>query len=160
MELHEINEILNKVGIDLWGNENPRWTVELLVKMIGELLEKQATTTYENAKYSSELMANEGLRSAIVVTSPTHTKRSRIIFNSFFKNNSTDLTICAVPDKTASSKKWWQDDIGVQRITIECMKLIYYYLFQKKTPNKSPTKLSKNQLTLTPILIDNRVYYT
>lgn len=100
--------------------------------------EKQATTTYENAEYSLDIMVSKGFESAIVVTSPTHTKRTSIIFNTFFKNRSASLTTCAVPDKTTSSKKWWQSDIGVQRITTEYMKLVYYYLFQRKQNDQIP----------------------
>ena len=93
--------------------------------------EKDARTTYENAKYSLDLMAVKGLKSAIVITSPTHTRRTSIIFNSFAKKRKMDLTICAAPYKRIY-RKWWQDDIGVQRVIIEYAKLFYYYLLQRK----------------------------
>ncbi|HEY9848190.1 MAG TPA: YdcF family protein [Leptolyngbyaceae cyanobacterium] len=43
--------------------------------------EKQAKNTYQNAFYSLEVMKKENWRSAIVVTSPYHLKRTSYIFS-------------------------------------------------------------------------------
>ena len=49
------------------------------------LLENRSLSTFENAKYSLKIMQDQGYKSAIIVTSPYHTRRASIIFAQFFK---------------------------------------------------------------------------
>ncbi|MBC7348297.1 MAG: YdcF family protein [Clostridia bacterium] len=44
------------------------------------VLERRASSTYENAVYSLAILKERGWRSAIVVTSPYHLRRTRFIF--------------------------------------------------------------------------------
>lgn len=44
------------------------------------LLEEQSTRTYESARHSAELLRRNGLRSAILVTSPLHLVRAQLAF--------------------------------------------------------------------------------
>ncbi|MGB9858618.1 MAG: YdcF family protein, partial [Moorellaceae bacterium] len=44
------------------------------------VLERRASSTYENAVYTLEILKQKGWRSAIVVTSPYHLRRTRFIF--------------------------------------------------------------------------------
>ena len=71
------------------------------------LLEEKSMSTYENAKYSLEIMQANKFKSAILVTSPHHTKRASIIFGRFFKG--IDLTTCSVPYNSSDIGKWWTD---------------------------------------------------
>jgi uncharacterized SAM-binding protein YcdF (DUF218 family) len=90
------------------------------------LLEEESTSTYGNAKYTLEIMEAKNFESAILVTSPYHTRRASIIFDRFFKN--IDLTICSVPYDSSHTGKWWQNRHTVKIIVSEYLKLIYYYL--------------------------------
>lgn len=142
------NKIIVSGGKCSWNSTSAEimkeHAVHLGVPKDDVFIEKQAKTTYENAEYSLDIMATKGFKSAIVVTSPTHTRRTSIIFNSFSKDRDADFAICAVPHKKISSKKWWQDEIGIQKIVNEYMKLTYYYLFQRK---KSKQISDNNMLT-------------
>ena len=91
------------------------------------LLEAKSLSTYQNAKYSLEIMRAKKFKSAILVTSPYHTKRASIIFGQFFKG--IDLTTCSVPYNSPDVGKWWTDSDKFTVVTSEYFKLVWYYLF-------------------------------
>ena len=90
------------------------------------LLEEESLSTYENAKYTLEIMQANTFKSAILVTSPHHTRRASIIFNGFFKE--IDLTTCSVPYDSSIPSKWWKDSRIAKSVVSEYLKLIYYYV--------------------------------
>ena len=93
------------------------------------LLEERSRTTFENAKYSVEIVRAQGFQSAIIVTSPTHTRRSSIIFAEFFEG--VDLTVCSVPYDLSIADKWWKDRGTTRDVTSEYLKLLWHYLFER-----------------------------
>ena len=93
------------------------------------LLEEKSRTTFENAKYSIEIMRTQGFQSAIMVTSPLHTRRASIIFTQFFKG--VDLTICSVPYDLSIAGKWWKDRNTAKAVITEYLKLLWHYLFER-----------------------------
>jgi uncharacterized SAM-binding protein YcdF (DUF218 family) len=92
------------------------------------ITEEQSGTTFENAKYSSNIIKQQGYKSALVVTSRYHTLRTGIIFRQFFKG--IDLTICAVPYDRGITISWWKDRYLTRFLIIEYLKLIWYFLFE------------------------------
>lgn len=93
------------------------------------LLEERSTTTYENATYILSLIANQGFGSAIVVTSPYHTRRTRIIFEQLLHDKGIDLRVCAFPLATSKPKSWWKDEVMTRFLVNEYLKLLWHYLF-------------------------------
>lgn len=57
--------------------------------------ENKATSTYENALYSKEIIEEEGFQSALVVTSNYHMRRSKLAFERVFRDS--DVTFTYVP---------------------------------------------------------------
>ena len=92
------------------------------------LMEDQSQTTFENGKYSLKIVKEQGYKSAIVVTSPYHTRRSSIIFAQLFKG--IDLTICPVPYDPTMTHNWWKDSNSRQFVISEYLKLVWHYLFE------------------------------
>jgi uncharacterized SAM-binding protein YcdF (DUF218 family) len=90
------------------------------------LLEDKSQSTFENAKYSSAVMLTQDFKSAIVVTSPWHTRRASIIFGQFFKR--WNLTICSVPFESSTSSTWWKDRNTETTVITEYLKLALHYL--------------------------------
>jgi uncharacterized SAM-binding protein YcdF (DUF218 family) len=73
------------------------------------ILEKKSNYTIDNAKYSSEIMKKKGFGSAIIVTSPTHMPRTKLIFrtvmrgkNLFFEKSKNHLNL---PETLKEAKK-------------------------------------------------------
>lgn len=93
------------------------------------LLEEKSLTTEQNAKYSLEIMRAKEFKSAIVVTTPYHTRRSSMLFHRFFKG--IELTICASPDGSYGSGKWWRNNYRTKTIVSEYLKLVWCYLFAR-----------------------------
>jgi len=93
------------------------------------LWEEKAWTTLGEAKYSSEVMRAQGFKSAIVVTSPYHTRRASIIFGQFFKG--WDLTICSIPYDASTASNWWKDPRTTTAVISEYLKLALHYLLPK-----------------------------
>lgn len=92
------------------------------------LREDKSRTTFENAKYSLKIIQARGYRSAIVVTSPYHTRRASIIFSQVFKG--IDVTICPVPYDAGMTHNWWQSGGSTQFVVSEYLKLVWHYLFE------------------------------
>jgi uncharacterized SAM-binding protein YcdF (DUF218 family) len=92
------------------------------------LLEDRSLSTFENAKYSLKIVEDQGYKSAIVVTSPYHTRRASIIFAQFFKE--IHLIICPVPYDPAITHGWWENIYSIQFIISEYEKLAWHYLFE------------------------------
>lgn len=62
MEIPDINAILNKVGVDLTGHENPRCTVELLTKKIDELIRETKWQPIETAPKDKSVLLYDSNR--------------------------------------------------------------------------------------------------
>jgi uncharacterized SAM-binding protein YcdF (DUF218 family) len=104
----------------------PTLTSGILLNAI--LMEDRSQTTFENAQYSLKIVQNQGYKSAIVVTSPYHTRRASIIFIHFFKG--IHLTICPVSYNPAMTQSWWKDNNSRQFVISEYLKLVWYYVVQ------------------------------
>ncbi len=103
-------------------------TLELGVPESAIIQEDQSGTTFENAKYSLNIVKEQGYKSVIVVTSPFHTRRSSIIFARFFKG--INVTMCAVPYDPALTHNWWKDSNSTRFVISEYLKLVWHYLFE------------------------------
>jgi uncharacterized SAM-binding protein YcdF (DUF218 family) len=93
------------------------------------IVENKSETTFQNAKYSSEIMRERGYKSAIVVTSPYHTRRAQMLFEEF--SQGWRLTICAVPYDPAIATGWWKDRLLSRVIIQEYLKYVYHFLFER-----------------------------
>lgn len=91
--------------------------------------ETDSRSTYENAVYSKKLMLDSGLKSAIVVTTDWHSKRSKFIFDKVFAGSEIKLTYANAPDDRIDSlEDWWQDSEKQQIVLTEWAKFIVYWL--------------------------------
>jgi uncharacterized SAM-binding protein YcdF (DUF218 family) len=97
------------------------------------LLERQSNTTFGNAKYSLEVMRTQGFKSAIVVTSPEHTRRADVIFTYFF--HGLDLTMSSAQYDSSISDNWWKDRETANSVVTEYLKLAWFYVFEKWIPD-------------------------
>ena len=91
--------------------------------------EEKAWTTFGEAKYSSAVMRAKGFKSAIIVTSPYHTRRASIIFGQLFK--AWNLTTCSVPYDSSASSNWWENPQTATAVISEYLKLGLHYLLPK-----------------------------
>ena len=90
------------------------------------LIENNSQSTIENAKYSAAIMEAQGFKSAIVVTSPYHTRRASILFANFFRG--WNLTICSVPFTSSTASNWWKNPYLERTVISEYMKIALHYI--------------------------------
>jgi uncharacterized SAM-binding protein YcdF (DUF218 family) len=81
------------------------------------------SSTYEEALAVRELAQSEGWQSLIVVTSPSHTRRSRMIFRNIFANTEIKVIICPVDNDRHYSEQWWQDPESRKQVFLEYLKI-------------------------------------
>lgn len=71
------------------------------------LVEDASTSTLDNARHTARLMRAHGLRRAIVVTSPYHTRRAAWTFRSVFRPQGLQVRVLAAGDSFFQVKGWW-----------------------------------------------------
>jgi uncharacterized SAM-binding protein YcdF (DUF218 family) len=83
-------------------------------------------TTYEEARLLHKVVGNKGYRSLIIVTSPTHTRRSWLIFKKVFEGTPVKIFVLATPYSQFDPKDWWRHRKYLREVIIEYQKLIFY----------------------------------
>jgi uncharacterized SAM-binding protein YcdF (DUF218 family) len=112
-----------ETGIDLME----KYLIQLGVPIKDIFSEKQSESTVENALHARRLLEEMGFRSAIVVTSPTHTRRASIIFNKTFTSKMTALV--SSDPKTFQPEGWWRDPRRRRAVLREYFQIGWYLLF-------------------------------
>ena len=92
------------------------------------VLEKRATSTYENALCSLNILKKNGWHSAIVVTSPYHLRRTRMTFNNVFRGSGIRLSFYGAEDPWLDPTRWWLQDRGIEVVGLEYFKLAWYMI--------------------------------
>jgi len=92
------------------------------------ITEQAATSTLDEARAVRDLMASRGLQSAIVVTDPFHTFRTRLIFREVFEGSGIKIAIKPVRGHWYRSRSWWLTRQGRTATLQEYAKLFAYFL--------------------------------
>lgn len=101
---------------------------ELGVPSDNIILEDKADSTFENAIFSKDILLKNDYRSAIIVTSNYHTRRSKMIFNNVFSGTNIQLTYCASGGEYFDQSKWWLSNKSAMIVINEYIKFIGYAL--------------------------------
>lgn len=92
------------------------------------ILEDQSFSTLDNAYYSLLLVRKNKFNKVIVVTSPSHTRRAKRVFDKYFSDYDIKLMVHPVPKSKFKLSKWWQRHEDTQRVFREYSSLFYYFL--------------------------------
>ncbi|MEW9671317.1 YdcF family protein [Ammoniphilus sp. 3BR4] len=91
--------------------------------------EESSRSTYENALYTKEVLQKNHWKSAVVVTTDWHSKRSQYIFEQLYQDTGIHLTYAGAKDKRFDHlQNWWQDGEKQEVVLSEWAKLIVYWL--------------------------------
>ncbi|NPV57625.1 MAG: YdcF family protein [Anaerolineae bacterium] len=90
-----------------------------------------ATSTKEEAELTLRLMQERGLTSAMVVTDPFHSLRTRLIFQDVFRGSGVKTLVRPVRGHWYRSATWWSTPEGRQATVSEYLKLLAYLLGQQ-----------------------------
>jgi len=91
--------------------------------------ESTATSTFEEVLELEEILQHEAsVRSLIIVSSPYHLRRARWIFKKGL-NNRVALQFAPVPfEKSRQKQRWWTEELSLQSVVNEYLKLPLYVL--------------------------------
>ena len=117
----------NKIIIS-GGDISKKQILESGVPLNDIILENKSTTTYENAKFSREIMLRNNFKSAIVVSSPYHMRRTSLIFGNIFKKDNIILLYSPVNNSWFKSDNW-TNKLEMKVILEEYAKIVYYIVF-------------------------------
>lgn len=91
------------------------------------IAEEQAHSTYTNATYTKQLLKHLGSKSAIIVTSDYHTRRTKFVFEKVFRKSGISLSYASTPSRYNLSD-WWNDAESKRMVWKEYVKLAGYYI--------------------------------
>jgi uncharacterized SAM-binding protein YcdF (DUF218 family) len=86
----------------------------------------EAHSTLDEARLAAQVMRERGWRSAIVVTSPYHTRRARWVFYRVWGRLGLSSSVHASPDPWFDPYRWWEDDRSTEAVVLEYIKLALY----------------------------------
>ncbi len=92
------------------------------------LIEDKSDSTYENAKFSLEILKEKGIKSIILVTSPTHTRRASRLFKKMYKKEGIKVSSYPVQNSRFKTENWWMRHEDTQRVVLEYVKIIGYFI--------------------------------
>ncbi len=87
--------------------------------------------TYAEAKKTIEIMQQQGLRSAVVVSSSYHMRRARLAFKRANRNPELAFYFHPVDAIDADEDPWWLNGGYALRVADEYVKLVAGYLFYR-----------------------------
>lgn len=96
-----------------------------------------ATTTYGEALILREVAQAQGWRSLLIVTSPSHTRRARMIFRAIFAHTGITIVMRPVEHHWYRAETWWRSWNGLRETWMEYTKLALYQIgYHAVTPNR------------------------
>ena len=105
------------------GEIMKREAVALGVPDSAILVEPSSTTTEQNARLVADLMKAQGLKSAILVTSPYHQRRAAILFAQAFGPAALTFTNYPARDPDWDPNTWWLHEPARTLTAVELAKL-------------------------------------
>jgi uncharacterized SAM-binding protein YcdF (DUF218 family) len=96
------------------------------------LVSRRAASTTSEARAIARWVCRRGLRHVVVVTSPTHTRRARLILAQALGPR-VRLTIRPAPAAFFPADHWWRQRRAIKDVLIEYQKLVVYWLVERWT---------------------------
>jgi uncharacterized SAM-binding protein YcdF (DUF218 family) len=96
------------------------------------LVSRRAASTRAEARAIARWVCRRGLRHVVVVTSPTHTRRARLILAQALGPR-VHLTVRPAPAAFFPAEHWWRQRRAIKDVLIEYQKLVVYWLVERWT---------------------------
>lgn len=92
---------------------------------------ENSTDTRTDAELALQYSRGNNLKSLLIVTSPYHTRRTQLVFNSIFRGSGIETIVISAGDYgklVPPSGPWWRDRATVETIWLEFGKILYWEL--------------------------------
>ncbi|MFX4263318.1 YdcF family protein [Pelotomaculum propionicicum] len=113
-------------GISPSAGQMAERAVVMGVKREDIILEERSVSTFQNALFTREIMVGKGFQSAIVVSSPYHMRRTKMVFERVFKGSGVRLIYCAAPPGLDINTPLGAE-YARRTVIMEYIKLLYYW---------------------------------
>lgn len=92
-------------------------------------IERRPHSTRTDALFAREVMEQEGMRSAVVVSEPFHMRRVALTWRKAFDSSGIRLTFSALPERYSKGRldEWWSREYDLVFVFTEYAKLIHYW---------------------------------
>ena len=91
------------------------------------VLEKAATTTFDEATAVADYLAGHPIKRLLIVTDAPHTRRARWIFRRVLADPRVEIAMVSSPTDGFDSGNWWRCEAGFLFVMSEYFKLLYYH---------------------------------
>jgi uncharacterized SAM-binding protein YcdF (DUF218 family) len=95
-------------------------------------VKRRAASTAAEARAIARWVCRHGLRRVVVVTSPTHTRRARMILARALGPD-VQLAVRPAPAAFFPADRWWRQRRAMKDVLIEYQKLLAYWLVERWT---------------------------
>lgn len=127
--------ILTETGGTL-GDSDQLYSFDIRIQLMSNgvpsgniiITEMQVSSTIDEAHAVRETLTNQQFPSAIIVTDPYHTRRTRMVFREAFADSPIEIYIRPAGSSWYNSRTWFLSAQGWQFTTLEYIKLIGYQL--------------------------------
>jgi uncharacterized SAM-binding protein YcdF (DUF218 family) len=89
------------------------------------LIDPKGSNTWGNAVYTRQLLAQRGLTSVILVTSPYHARRAMWTFDAAYEGSGIRLDVHSAPDSEWRKLSWWRQPES-RRLTLRELERLAY----------------------------------
>lgn len=88
-----------------------------------------AKSTHDEALLVRSYLESRGTRSAIVVTSPFHSRRARATFRQAFRGSPVHVAVEIPPDSLSDHRvaRWWTREHETMAVFTETVKILFYW---------------------------------
>lgn len=90
------------------------------------LLEKKASSTFQNAEYTRDILIRNGMDQALVVTSDFHTRRTLWSLDRLYAPAGIRYSIIAADDPEFAKEAWWSSNKSAMNTLKEYIKMAGY----------------------------------
>lgn len=116
------------------AEETATYPVKLYAESLGVsagdiLMESRSRSTYENALYLRKLLEEKNYNSFILVTSPAHSRRARLIFSRVIPPGISWSVSCNPDD--LNRQRWWADVETSREVLYEYFGILFF-LFHRQ----------------------------
>lgn len=128
---------LRSAGVEVETGEDLRRRVleELGVPASSIVVLKDiVTSTADEARAFARWASQRPIRSVLVVTSPSHTGRSRLTFQHTLRDLPLKVLVRPSKIETFEPDNWWRSRAGLRDGILEWQKLVYYQLVELRRP--------------------------
>lgn len=133
----EARELAENRGVQVYGNalisQMAAMDLGISEEAILTLPGYARSTQDEALVIRNYLDKNQEINRLILVTSRSHSSRSKKIFQKAFQTLNRDIQIISIPSQYDSfdADHWWKDREGMKQVVLEYLKLIHFYFHEQ-----------------------------